>query len=58
MPMLLLQKGQLEQKQIADFGMLPAKETRELLYKMLKAGYLALQVRQCWDISSGHSTTL
>lgn len=41
---MLMIKGQLEQKQVADFSMLSPKDTRELLYKMLKAGYLALQV--------------
>ncbi|KAG1677915.1 hypothetical protein FOA52_001333 [Chlamydomonas sp. UWO 241] len=40
---LLLLKGQLEQKQVADFSMLSPKETRELLYRMLRAGFLALQ---------------
>mmetsp|Transcript_28003 Transcript_28003/g.61450 ORF Transcript_28003/g.61450 Transcript_28003/m.61450 type:complete len:586 (+) Transcript_28003:89-1846(+) len=40
---LLLLKGQLEQKQIADFAMLPQKDTRELLYRMMRGGFLALQ---------------
>jgi hypothetical protein len=40
----LLHNGQLEPKQIADFIMREHKETRELLYRMLKAGYLQMQV--------------
>lgn len=40
---LLLLRGQLEQKQIADFGMFPQKETRELLYRMMKGGFIMLQ---------------
>lgn len=30
--------------QVTDFSMLAPKETRELLYRMLRAGFLALQV--------------
>ena len=41
---MLVEKKQLEQKQIADFAMVPVREAREVLYKMLKGGYLALQV--------------
>ena len=41
---LLAAKKQLEQKQIADFAMVPVREAREVLYKMLKGGFLALQV--------------
>ncbi len=48
---LLLLKGQLEQKQVADFSMLSPRETRELLYRMLKGGFLALQVRG-WALRS------
>eukprot|EP00299_Pterocystis_sp_00344_P016550 c829_g1_i1.p1 GENE.c829_g1_i1~~c829_g1_i1.p1 ORF type:complete len:417 (-),score=128.82 c829_g1_i1:16-1266(-) len=40
---LLLQHHQLEQKQIADFAMLPIKECRERLFQMLKANILSLQ---------------
>eukprot|EP00241_Pyramimonas_parkeae_P015426 CAMPEP_0114289966 /NCGR_PEP_ID=MMETSP0059-20121206/7668_1 /TAXON_ID=36894 /ORGANISM="Pyramimonas parkeae, Strain CCMP726" /LENGTH=549 /DNA_ID=CAMNT_0001411299 /DNA_START=77 /DNA_END=1726 /DNA_ORIENTATION=+ len=40
---LLTMKRQLEQKQIAELAMLPVKETREILYRLLKAGYLLLQ---------------
>ena len=53
---MLMIKGQLEQKQVADFSMLSPKDTRELLYKMLKAGYLALQVCEgcgSWESVSG-----
>lgn len=39
-------RGQLEQKQVADTVMQPHKETRELLYRMLRAGYVQMQVRQ------------
>ena len=42
---MLLAKKQLEQKQIADFAMVPVREAREVLYKMLQGGFLALQVR-------------
>ena len=41
---MLLDKKQLEQKQIAEFAMVPVRDAREVLYKMLKAGFLALQV--------------
>eukprot|EP00887_Chlorella_sp_A99_P004674 scaffold4.g4674.t1 len=40
---LLLESRQLEQKQIADMAMLPKEEARELLYAMLRAGYVQLQ---------------
>jgi len=40
---LLFQRHQLEQKQIAEMVMSPIKETREVLYNMLKAGFVALQ---------------
>lgn len=41
---LLIDRGQLEQKQIGDLAMMQQKDVRELLYRMLKAGYVALQV--------------
>ena len=41
---MLQEKKQLEQKQIAEFAMVPVREAREVLYKMLKSGFLALQV--------------
>jgi len=40
---LLFQRHQLEQKQIADMVMSPIKDTRELLYKLLQAGYVSMQ---------------
>lgn len=35
---------QLEQKLVSEKAMLPSKDTRELLYSMFKAGFVALQV--------------
>lgn len=40
---LLAMKGQLEQKQISDIALIALKETRELLYRLLKEEYLQLQ---------------
>lgn len=40
---LLLLKRNLEQKQIAEMAMIPVKDTRELLYKLLKAEYVQIQ---------------
>uniref|UniRef100_A0A8C6YGH3 DNA-directed RNA polymerase III subunit RPC3 n=1 Tax=Naja naja TaxID=35670 RepID=A0A8C6YGH3_NAJNA len=40
---LLLRKRHLEQKQIEDFAMIPAKEAKEMMYKMLSANIVALQ---------------
>lgn len=40
---LLLIRGQLESKQVAEFSTLAPKETREILYDMLLAGILSLQ---------------
>jgi len=40
---LLLLKGQLEQKQIAEMAMIPVKDTRELLYRLLKVDFVQLQ---------------
>ncbi|XP_062820868.1 DNA-directed RNA polymerase III subunit RPC3 [Anolis carolinensis] len=40
---LLLRKKHLEQKQIEDFAMIPAKEAKEMMYKMLSANIVALQ---------------
>jgi DNA-directed RNA polymerase III subunit RPC3 len=34
---------QLEQKQIAELSMVPIKDTRDLLYKLLKCGYVRMQ---------------
>ncbi|KAF7238366.1 DNA-directed RNA polymerase III subunit RPC3 [Varanus komodoensis] len=40
---LLLRKKHLEQKQIEDFAMIPAKEAKEMMYKMLSANLVTLQ---------------
>ncbi|XP_053226099.1 DNA-directed RNA polymerase III subunit RPC3 isoform X3 [Podarcis raffonei] len=40
---LLLRKKHLEQKQIEDFAMIPAKEAKEMMYKMLSTNFVALQ---------------
>jgi len=40
---LLIMKRHLEQKQIAEMAMIPVKDTRELLYKLLKAEYVQIQ---------------
>jgi DNA-directed RNA polymerase III subunit RPC3 len=40
---LLLLKRNLEQKQIAEMAMIPVKDTRELLYKLLKSEYVRIQ---------------
>ncbi len=42
---LLTAKKQLEQKQLADYAMVPVRDARELLYRMLRAGFLTLQAR-------------
>ncbi|GAB4814781.1 hypothetical protein N2152v2_001827 [Parachlorella kessleri] len=34
---------QLEQKQVADFAMMAKEEARQLLYKMVRAGYVSIQ---------------
>ena len=36
---------QLEQRTVSERAMLPLKLARELLYRMLKARYVSLQVR-------------
>lgn len=41
---LLAEGQQLEQKSISDRAMLPLKDTRELLYRLMRAQYLGLQV--------------
>lgn len=46
----LMLHGQLEPKQIADFIKREHKEARELLYRMFKAGYLQMQVRQALTV--------
>jgi hypothetical protein len=40
---LLTIKRQLEQKQVAEMSMLPVKDTRETLYRLLKANFVTLQ---------------
>uniref|UniRef100_A0A8C3GH76 DNA-directed RNA polymerase III subunit RPC3 n=1 Tax=Cairina moschata TaxID=8855 RepID=A0A8C3GH76_CAIMO len=40
---LLLRKKHLEQKQVEDFAMIPAKEAKEMLYRMLSENFVALQ---------------
>lgn len=39
----LLSHSQLEQKQVADISMVPVKDTRDILYKLLKCGYVQMQ---------------
>lgn len=41
---LVLQKKYLEQKQVEDFAMIPAKEAKDMLYKMLSENFILLQV--------------
>ncbi|XP_054151297.1 DNA-directed RNA polymerase III subunit RPC3 [Melozone crissalis] len=40
---LLLRKKHLEQKQVEDFAMIPAKEAKDMLYKLLSENLVALQ---------------
>ncbi|NP_001086474.1 polymerase (RNA) III (DNA directed) polypeptide C (62kD) S homeolog isoform X1 [Xenopus laevis] len=40
---LLLRKRHLEQKQVEDLAMVPAKEAKEMLYKMLSQNLVSLQ---------------
>ncbi|KAM4690670.1 DNA-directed RNA polymerase III subunit RPC3 [Rhinophrynus dorsalis] len=40
---LLLRKRHLEQKQVEDFAMVPAKEAKDMLYKMLSENLVSLQ---------------
>jgi len=39
----LLSHSQLEQKQVADNSLVPVKDTRDILYKLLKCGYVQMQ---------------
>jgi DNA-directed RNA polymerase III subunit RPC3 len=41
---LLLMKKMLEQKQVSDMAMIPAKEAKEILYTLLAEGFVSLQV--------------
>lgn len=49
---LVLQKKHLEQKQVEDFAMIPAKEAKDMLYKMLSENFVSLQVTNGVKISS------
>ncbi|NXH44252.1 RPC3 polymerase, partial [Dicaeum eximium] len=40
---LLLRKKHLEQKQVEDFAMIPAKEAKDMLYRLLSANLVCLQ---------------
>ncbi|KAG8432050.1 hypothetical protein GDO86_019517 [Hymenochirus boettgeri] len=40
---LLLRKRHLEQKQVEDFAMIPAKEAKDMLYKLLSQNLVSLQ---------------
>ncbi|XP_065516314.1 DNA-directed RNA polymerase III subunit RPC3 isoform X4 [Lathamus discolor] len=40
---LLLRKKHLEQKQVEDFAMIPAKEAKDMLYRMLSENLVVLQ---------------
>ncbi|NXU07734.1 RPC3 polymerase, partial [Buphagus erythrorhynchus] len=40
---LLLRKKHLEQKQVEDFAMIPAKEAKDMLYQMLSENLVSLQ---------------
>ncbi|XP_041259968.1 DNA-directed RNA polymerase III subunit RPC3 isoform X2 [Onychostruthus taczanowskii] len=40
---LLLRKKHLEQKQVEDFAMIPAKEAKDMLYRMLSENLVTLQ---------------
>ena len=44
---LLRAKRQLEQKAVAEAAMVPVRETREMLYRLLRAGFVSLQVPLC-----------
>lgn len=46
---LLLRKKHLEQKQVEDFAMIPAKEAKDMLYRMLSENLVSLQVRDLQD---------
>lgn len=40
---LLLRKRHLAQKQVEDFAMIPAKEAKEMMYRMLSENFISLQ---------------
>ena len=41
---LLLRKRHLEQKQVEDFAMIPAKEAKDMLYTLMSENLVLLQV--------------
>lgn len=41
---LLVARRQLEQKQVADCAMVTLNDAREVLYRLLRAGFVSLQV--------------
>lgn len=43
---LLLRKRHLEQKQVEDFAMIPAKEAKDMLYTLLSQNLVQLQVQK------------
>lgn len=48
---LLLRKRHLEQKQVEDFAMIPAKEAKDMLYTLLSQNLVQLQVCGCkWGL--------
>ena len=46
---LLLRKRHLEQKQVEDFAMIPAKEAKDMLYTLMSENLVLLQVRPPTD---------
>jgi hypothetical protein len=57
---LLRAKRQLEQKAVAEAAMVPVRDAREMLYRLLRAGFVALQVppRLSWRSSRKKPCTL
>lgn len=50
-----MQKKHLEQKQVEDFAMIPAKEAKDMLYKMLSENFISLQVTSGVKIANQQS---
>lgn len=50
-----MQKKHLEQKQVEDFAMIPAKEAKDMLYKMLSENFISLQVTNGVKIANQQS---
>lgn len=48
---LLLRKRHLEQKQVEDFAMIPAKEAKDMLYTLLSHNLVQLQVHARREIT-------